>query len=55
VTEHPAFRNAVRATGEADRLEAFAERCMSEYDVDGWTRPDIVGGDDLEVVRRQTG
>jgi 4-hydroxyphenylacetate 3-monooxygenase len=44
-----------QATGEADRLEAFAERCMSEYDLDGWTRPDLVGGDDLEVVRRQTG
>ena len=31
-----------QATGEADVLKGFAEQCMSEYDLDGWTRPDLI-------------
>ncbi len=30
------------ASGEADRMKAFAEKCMSEYDLDGWNAPDLM-------------
>jgi 4-hydroxyphenylacetate 3-monooxygenase len=29
------------ASGNADRFRGFAERCMAEYDLDGWTVPDL--------------
>ena len=29
--------NAI-ASGTADKLKGFAEQCMDEYDLDGWTR-----------------
>ena len=37
-------------SGQADEMRGFAEQCMSEYDVDGWTRPDLINNDDLEIV-----
>ncbi|XVV06624.1 4-hydroxyphenylacetate 3-hydroxylase family protein [Actinosynnema sp. CA-248983] len=40
-----------QATGRDEPLKAFAEQCMAEYDLDGWTRPDLFDGDDLRVVR----
>lgn len=33
---------AYQATGQASALKGFAEECMSDYDLDGWTRPDLV-------------
>lgn len=33
-------------------LEALADRCMSEYDLDGWTTPDFVNPTDVSVVGR---
>jgi 4-hydroxyphenylacetate 3-monooxygenase len=41
-----------QALGHADRLKAFAEQCMSEYDVDGWTLPGLFNGDDIVVTRK---
>jgi 4-hydroxyphenylacetate 3-monooxygenase len=29
------------ASGDAERMKGFAERCMAEYDLDGWTAPDL--------------
>ncbi len=43
---------AYQASGQADGLKGFAEQCMSEYDLDGWTRPDLINPDDFKVVRR---
>ena len=40
------------ATGQAAQWKAFAESCMAEYDIDGWTVPDLVNNDDVSVVRR---
>ncbi len=31
------------ASGQLDDYKAFAEQCMSEYDLDGWTAPDLPG------------
>jgi len=42
---------AYQAMGLTGRLKAFAEQCMSEYDVDGWTIPGLFDGDDLVVTR----
>lgn len=33
--------------GNAARFKGFAEQCMAEYDLDGWTVPDLVNPDDL--------
>jgi len=43
-------------TGQADRFKGFAEQCMAEYDLDGWTVPDLINADDVNVIkqRRQT-
>jgi 4-hydroxyphenylacetate 3-monooxygenase len=43
---------AYQASGQADALKGFAEQCMSEYDVDGWTRPDLINPTDLDLVQR---
>ncbi len=36
-----------QGSGQADALKGFAEQCMSEYDIDGWTRPDLINAGDL--------
>jgi 4-hydroxyphenylacetate 3-monooxygenase len=40
------------ATGDADRFKGFAEQCMAEYDLDGWTVPDLINPDDVNVVTK---
>ena len=32
------------------RLKQFAEKCMAEYDLDGWTAKDLVNTDKLSVL-----
>ena len=36
-----------QASGTADKLKSFAEDCMSEYDLDGWTVPDLKNPEDF--------
>ena len=31
-------------SGDYERMKAFADRCMSEYDLDGWTASDLREG-----------
>ncbi len=38
------------ASGAYDRLKAFADDCMSEYDLDGWTAADLVNPGDTSVL-----
>ena len=38
------------ATGAAARYKGFAEQCMAEYNLDGWTSPDLVSNDDVSVI-----
>ncbi|NIJ12004.1 4-hydroxyphenylacetate 3-monooxygenase [Saccharomonospora amisosensis] len=33
---------AAQQSGAADAMKGFAEQCMSEYDLDGWTVPDLI-------------
>ena len=40
------------ANGEADAFKGFAEQCMAEYDLDGWTVPDLIDNADVAPVRQ---
>jgi 4-hydroxyphenylacetate 3-monooxygenase len=40
-------------SGQLDQYKAFAEQCMAEYDLDGWTVPDLINPDDVSVVRKK--
>jgi 4-hydroxyphenylacetate 3-monooxygenase len=44
---------AAEGRGDADRYRGFAEECMAEYDLDGWTVPDLIDPDDVNVVVRR--
>jgi 4-hydroxyphenylacetate 3-monooxygenase len=39
-----------QAAGRVDELKAFAERCLSEYDLRGWTVPDLVNPGSTSVL-----
>jgi 4-hydroxyphenylacetate 3-monooxygenase len=44
---------AATAMGVTEQMKAFAERCMAEYDLDGWTTTDLINPTDVNVVMRQ--
>jgi len=35
--------------GNAAKFKGFAEQCMAEYDLNGWTVPDLINPDDLSM------
>jgi aromatic ring hydroxylase len=43
----------LNASGIADELKAFAESALAEYDVNGWTAPDLITPTDVNVIRRK--
>ena len=53
---HEAIRTEIlaaqTATGQVELYKGFAERCMAEYDLDGWTVPDLITPDDVNVISR---
>ncbi len=40
-----------KGDGTVDRIKGFVEQCMSEYDLDGWTAPDLIDPDDVSVFK----
>jgi 4-hydroxyphenylacetate 3-monooxygenase len=40
------------AAGTDMRLKQMVERCMAEYDLDGWTAPDLVNTEKLSVLNK---
>lgn len=38
--------------GQSAKYKGFAEQCMSEYDLDGWTVPDLINPDDVSIFSR---
>jgi 4-hydroxyphenylacetate 3-monooxygenase len=40
-------------TGATAAYKGFAEKCMAEYGLDGWTVPDLINPDDISVVRKR--
>jgi 4-hydroxyphenylacetate 3-monooxygenase len=44
---------AAEGMGLADQYRGFAEQCMAEYDLDGWTVPDLINPDDINVIAQR--
>jgi 4-hydroxyphenylacetate 3-monooxygenase len=43
------------ATGVTDRAKAFVDQCLAEYDVNGWTAPDLINPTDVAFdIRKAT-
>jgi len=42
------------ASGSADRFKGFAESCMAEYGLDGWTAPDLSDPGEFSYHARKT-
>jgi len=40
------------ASGQAARFRGFAEQCLAEYDLEGWTAPDLITPDDVNMFLR---
>ena len=40
------------STGTVDRCKGFADKCMAEYNLDGWTVPDLIDPGDVSVLKR---
>ena len=40
------------ANGSADACKGLAEQCLQEYDLDGWTVPDLINPDDVNVIKK---
>jgi aromatic ring hydroxylase len=43
---------AADLTGQSAKYKGFAEQCMAEYDLDGWTVPDLINPDDVNIVMK---
>jgi 4-hydroxyphenylacetate 3-monooxygenase len=39
-----------KGDGTVDKMKSFVEQCMSEYDLDGWTVPDLVNPSDVSLI-----
>jgi 4-hydroxyphenylacetate 3-monooxygenase len=39
--------------GNAAKFKGFAEQCMEEYDLNGWTAPDLINADDLSFHKKK--
>jgi 4-hydroxyphenylacetate 3-monooxygenase len=33
-----------------DVYRSFADQCLAEYDLDGWTTPDLINPDDVNMI-----
>ncbi len=44
-----------QANGDHAMMQSFAEQCMSEYDLNGWTGSDLINPDDVNVIMRGFG
>jgi 4-hydroxyphenylacetate 3-monooxygenase len=40
-----------QASGLTDQMLAMVDKCMSEYDLDGWTVPDLINPDDVNFFK----
>jgi 4-hydroxyphenylacetate 3-monooxygenase len=40
-------------TGASARYKGFAEQCMAEYDLNGWTAPDLINPADVSAILNQ--
>jgi len=40
-------------TGASAKYKGFAEQCMAEYDLNGWTVPDLINPDDVSALMKK--
>ncbi|PBC51876.1 Pyoverdin chromophore biosynthetic protein pvcC [Rhodococcus sp. ACS1] len=40
-------------TGQTDYYKDMVDRCMAEYDIDGWTVPDLINPGDVSVIGKR--
>jgi 4-hydroxyphenylacetate 3-monooxygenase len=40
------------ASGAYERFKGFADKCLAEYDVNGWTAPDLINTDKINLFRK---
>ena len=45
--------NIAQDTGLADRMKGLVDTCLAEYDLDGWTAPDLLNPDDVSWFLRR--
>jgi 4-hydroxyphenylacetate 3-monooxygenase len=45
--------NIAQATGLADQMKGLVDTCLGEYDLDGWTVPDLINPDDVSWLPRR--
>ncbi len=45
--------NSAAASGLSDRMKAFADTCMAEYDLNGWIAPDLINNTDVSYLLAQ--
>ena len=45
--------NSAAASGLSDRMKAFVDTCMAEYDINGWTVPDLINNTDVSYLLSQ--
>lgn len=43
------------ASGQTDKYRSFVDECLSEYDLNGWTAPDLISSDDVNVIKKRLG
>jgi aromatic ring hydroxylase len=43
--------SAQMANGKVDGYKAFVDQCLAEYDLDGWTVPDLSSFDEMREIR----
>ena len=46
---------AQEASGQMDQYKAFAEQCLAEYDLNGWTAPDLINPGDVSLFNKENG
>ena len=44
---------AADASGGTARYKGFVEQCLAEYDLDGWTVPDLINPTDVSVLLKR--
>src|SRR5947199_169656 len=42
-----------QASGQTQKFRGFAEQCMAEYDLDGWTVPDLITPNDVNLFLKK--
>ena len=42
-----------QTSGLAGRFKDFAAQCLAEYDLEGWTAPDLISADDVKLFGKK--